>query len=92
MSDIKLAQAYGELRREILQDAERSGETQHKVFFDLWAQMAAENGDCLDLEYVPMPLETPNGFRIDGYAIDPERGELHGSRPASTMAAPTCRG
>ncbi|MFT6772382.1 MAG: hypothetical protein ACJA1L_000086 [Paracoccaceae bacterium] len=77
MSEIELAQAYSELRRDILADAEFSGERQETVFFDIWAQMAAENGDCLDLEYVPMTKDAPGGFRIDGYAIDVERGELH---------------
>jgi hypothetical protein len=77
MSEIELAQAYSELRRDILTDAEYSGELQETLFFDIWAQMAAENGDCLDLEYVPMAKDAPSGFRIDGYAIDVERGELH---------------
>ncbi len=77
MSEIKLAQAYSELRRDILADAEYSGETQENVFFDICAQMAAENGDCLDLDRVAMSKDVPNGYRIEGYAIDVERGELH---------------
>jgi hypothetical protein len=43
-------------------------------FFKIFAELAAENGDCPDLSY--SPILSGNGYRIDGYAFEiPEDAE-----------------
>jgi hypothetical protein len=37
-------------------------------FFKLFAELAAENGDCPDLSYAP--VLSGSGYRVDGYAFD----------------------
>lgn len=77
MAETELDEAYGEFWDELLLEAEVSGEPQESVFFRLWAELASENGDCADLTYTPVRRDGQGGYRIDGYAMDTERGELH---------------
>lgn len=72
-----LADAYAEFWGDLLRDADATGEPLLACFFGKYAPLAAENGDCNDLSYTPVRREGLQGFQIDGYAIDPERGELH---------------
>jgi hypothetical protein len=58
-------------------EAESTGEPQRSVFFDIYAEVATENGDCMDLSYAPVLKEGRVGFQIDGFSVDIERGELH---------------
>ena len=40
------------------------------------ADLASENGDFIDLDYKPAFRDSRNGYQVDGYAIDKDRGEL----------------
>ena len=71
-----LEKSYEEFWDELLLEAEANKELQATAFFDLYANLAAENGDCGDLEYCPVRKEGPRGYQIDGYSIDTEIGEL----------------
>ena len=73
----QLAEAYTELWNNILLEADYSGEPQQACFFQIYSDLATENGDCTDLTYTPVRKEGGHGYQVDGYAIDPERGELH---------------
>ena len=73
---IELETSYEEFWHELLLEAEANKELQATAFFDLYANLAAENGDCGDLEYCPALKEGPRGYQIDGYAYDPDTGEL----------------
>ena len=75
MSD--LAEAYAEFWEDLLRDADASGEPQLACFFESYAPLAAENGDCGDLTYTPVRKDGATGYQVDGYAIDREGGELH---------------
>lgn len=62
---------------ELLRDAEVSGDPQHASFFRMYAELAAENGDCADLVYCPVIREGSRPYQIDGYALERNQGELH---------------
>lgn len=62
---------------DLLRDAEISGEPQRASFFRMYAELAAENGDCIDLVYCPIVREGSRPYQVDGYALDRDRGELH---------------
>ena len=72
-----LDEAYSEFWQDLLRDADASGEPQFACFFEAYASLAAENGDCVDLTYTPVRKDGPQGFQVDGYAVDREGGELH---------------
>ena len=67
---------YDELWHDILLSAQTTGELQATAFFETYAAVAAENGDCGDLECSHARKEGPNGYQVDGYALDIERSEL----------------
>ena len=67
---------YEEFWEGILLDAQTTGELQATAFFETYATVAAENGDCGDLECRHARKEGPNGYQIDGYALDVERREF----------------
>ena len=67
---------YDELWQNILLNAQTTGELQATAFFETFAAVAAENGDCCDLECSHARKEGPNGYQIDGYALDVERSEF----------------
>ena len=46
-----LDEAFAEFREELLLEAEASGDLQNDTFFNLYATLAAENGDTVDLEH-----------------------------------------
>lgn len=46
------------------------------LLFETYERVAAENGDCIDLQAVPRPTDGV-GAAIDGFAIDTERATLH---------------
>ena len=76
MSDDHLQSVYDEFWQEILLDAQIAGELQATAFFQAYAAVAAENGDCGDLECGHARREGPSGYQIDGYALDVDRREL----------------
>ena len=67
---------YDELWQDILLNAQTTGELQATAFVETYAAVAAENGDCGDLECSHARKEGPDGYQIDGYALDIERGEF----------------
>jgi hypothetical protein len=71
-----LENAYSEFWDELLLEATSTQELQATAFFDLYAETAAENGDCGDLEYCPVRKDGSRGYQLDGYALDVEIGEL----------------
>jgi hypothetical protein len=76
MSPEDLSEAFEHFWQDLLVEADATGDSQNEAFFRLYAGLAAENGDCLDLAYMPARREGRGGFQIDGYAIDADRGEL----------------
>lgn len=76
MSD--LDNAYREFREELLLEAEASGDLQHDTFFNLYAKLASDSGETIDLEHTPARREgSKNPWQIDGLALDVDRGTLH---------------
>ena len=69
-----LEEAYAEFWEDLLRDADASGEPQLACFFESYAPLAAENGDCGDLTYTPVRKDGATGYQVDGYAIDPGGG------------------
>ena len=55
----------------MLRDADASGEPQLACFFESYASLAAENGDCSDLTYTPVRKDGATGYQVDGYANRP---------------------
>jgi hypothetical protein len=74
---------FRELASEIAVGASADGELKVTEFFRIFSRLAAENGDCPDLDYAPVLHDANGGYRVDGYAIDiPEgsdgaSGDLH---------------
>lgn len=84
---VDLTTTYSELANEIAIGSVASGELKVTEFFRLFAEVAAENGDCPDLTYSPVLSESGAGYRIDGYAIDvPEDAE----EPAGDLYLAVC--
>lgn len=77
MEQTELQQAYEEFRDDLLLEAEASAEPDRRAFFRMYADLASENGDCIDLEYTPARREGRNGYQVDGYALDLDRKELY---------------
>lgn len=76
MDDLVLG--FEELREDVMLEAEASGVFQEEAFFEIYAELASENGDTIDLEYAHCRKEggsTP--YRVDGHAFDADRGTLY---------------
>lgn len=70
--------AFADFRGELLLEADSSGDLQADVFFNLYAAVASEAGEVIDLEHTPARREGGrNPWQIDGYAIDVDRGTLY---------------
>ncbi|WBQ13038.1 AIPR family protein [Hyphomonadaceae bacterium BL14] len=69
--------AFGAFWDDLLLAASSSGEPQQEAFFQLYGELAAENGDCSDLIYTPVRKEGTRPYQVDGFALDLDRGELH---------------
>ncbi len=67
-----IADEYSDLEEDISIGAAADGTPRIEEFFKLFAQLAAENGDCPDLEY--SPVLSGSGYRVDGYALDIPEG------------------
>ena len=69
-----LEEEYRNLAEDITIGSVADGVPKVENFFKTFAELAAENGDCPDLEYSPFLRE--NGYRVDGYAFEiPEDAE-----------------
>lgn len=77
MANDMMPEEYSEFLNDVMLEAGHTGEPQHACFFRIYAELAAENGDCVDLSYAPARKDGRDGYQLDGYAVDPERGELH---------------
>jgi hypothetical protein len=76
MSALDLGEAFARFWDELLFEAEASAEPQAGAFFHLYAKLATENGDTIDLTYTPVRHEGRGGYQVDGCALDTERGDL----------------
>lgn len=70
---VDLQRCHGVLLEEIRVGSVAGHELQVTEFFNIFASLAAENGDTPDMEYCPILKEGAGGYRVDGYALD-----LHG--------------
>ena len=68
---------FTEFWNDLFREAEVYGEPQHACFFQMYSQIAAENGDCIDLSYTPVRKDGTQGYQVDGYAVDKDRAELY---------------
>ena len=69
-----LDEEYRNLAEDIAIGSVADGVPKVEEFFKIFAELAAENGDCPDLSY--SPILSGNGYRIDGYAFEiPEDAE-----------------
>ncbi len=75
MSD--LDRKYEEFLSDVRLEADATGDPIHQCCFRVFAEAAAENGDCEDLTYAPVRSDGARPFQLDGYALDQERGEMH---------------
>ncbi len=77
MSAPDLEEAFVRFWDEVLFEAEASAEPQAAAFFRLYAKLAAENGDCVDLTYAPARNEGRGAYQVDGFALERDRGDLY---------------
>jgi hypothetical protein len=77
MSDIDLDEALEHFWQDLRFEAQMSGEPQAAAFFSLYAKLATDNGDVIDLGYTPARHEGRGGYQVDGCALDMERGDLY---------------
>ncbi len=69
-----LEEEYSNLAEDIAIGSAADGTPKVEEFFKIFAELAAENGDCPDLSY--SPVLSGSGYRVDGYAFDiPEDAE-----------------
>lgn len=74
----ELQDAFDELRNDVMLEAEAGGIFQQEAFFQLYAEVASENGDTIDLEHAHCHRDGgPKPYRIDGHAFDQDRGILY---------------
>lgn len=70
----KLEEEYLNLAEDIAIGSTADGIPKVEEFFKIFAELAAENGDCPDLSY--SPILSGSGYRVDGYAFEiPEDAE-----------------
>jgi hypothetical protein len=77
MSAPDLDGAFALFWDDLLFEADATAEPQARAFFQLYSDLATQNGDCTDLAYAPARKEGRAGFRIDGYALEADRGDLY---------------
>ncbi|MEG3173065.1 AIPR family protein [Sphingomonas sp. ZB1N12] len=73
-----LDEIFEDFRNELLLEADASGDLQADAFFNLYAAVASEAGEVIDLEHTPARREGGrNAWQVDGFAIDVDRGTLY---------------
>jgi hypothetical protein len=77
LTDNNLDQAFGAFLEEVQFAKGTTGEGAEAAFFRIYADLAAENGDTIDLIHTPAKKDGHGSYRIDGSAFDAERGELY---------------
>ena len=68
---------YFDYRDNLLRECELTGDTQRAVFFRIFGELAADNGDCADLVYAAIRRDGARPYQVDAYAFDKDSGELH---------------
>ena len=63
-----LNEEYKNLAEDINIGSTADGIPKVEEFFNIYSELAAENGDCPDLTY--SPVLSGSGYRVDGYAFD----------------------
>lgn len=76
MTGPELEEAFDRFWEDLLFEAEASAEPQAAAFFRLYGELAADNGDCIDLTYTPARNEGRGGYQVDGFALERDRGDL----------------
>lgn len=71
---VDLEETYRELANEVAIGSMADSELKVTEFFRIFSHIAAENGDCPDLDYTPVLNEAGSGYRVDGYAFDLPEG------------------
>jgi hypothetical protein len=69
--------AFGSFLEELQFAKEGEGGSADAAFFRLYADLAAENGDTIDLTPTPARRNGHGSYRIDGSAFDADRGVLY---------------
>ena len=77
MNKPNINEEYRTFWEDLLREAEVSGDPQHESFFKMYASLAAENGDCVDLNYCSVIREGTRPYQLDGYFFDSDNRELH---------------
>jgi hypothetical protein len=77
MADDALEADYLEFVSDLQARMQDTGEPRETAFFQTYAALASENGDCPDLEPCDVIREGRGGYRVDGHAFDQERGILY---------------
>jgi len=77
MTGPELEEAFDRFWEDLLFEAEASAEPQAAAFFRLYGELAADNGDCIDLTYTPARNEGRGGYQVDGFALERDRGDLY---------------
>lgn len=71
-----MQEEFEEFLREVDLTAQAGSLLKAEAFFQLYAEAAAESGDIEDAEYCPVLHDARPAFRIDGYYLNTEQGEL----------------
>lgn len=71
-----LEEEFAEFAFELAQRAQDDDVPARDLLFESYERVAAENGDCIDLQAAPRNPDASGPF-IDGFAIDSERATLH---------------
>jgi hypothetical protein len=74
MANDALEAEYLEFVSDLHARMQETGESRDIAFFETYAALASENGDSPDLDPCEILRDGRGGYRIDGYAIDQERG------------------
>lgn len=77
MSTDDLDPAYSSFLEELQFTEEGEGGSTEAAFFHLYADLAAENGDTIDLIHTPAKKDGQGSYRVDGSAFDGDRGVLY---------------
>ncbi|MCG9627237.1 AIPR family protein [Vibrio mediterranei] len=70
MDNEVLYDEYFHLAQEIKIGSISEQDLENTQFFNIYAELAAENGDTPDLEYCPILYQGSSKYKIDGYAFD----------------------
>lgn len=72
----EISSEFSEFKHEVLLEAEASAVLQSDAFFQLYSEAAIENGDIENVTPCAVLHEGSRRFRIDGYNLNKEQGEL----------------